>query len=113
MLSSPNRLKKRKEFAYMYRNGKTVASKYFVMCILPTKLAEPKIGFVVSKKLGKAHTRNLIKRRLRAIVRELLPKLDHKNNYIITAKEEAVALDFWSLKEQVIYIFTKNGLLIE
>lgn len=111
MLNSTNRLKKKKEFAYIYRHGTTFASKYFVVCVLPTKLDEPKIGFVVSKKVGKAHTRNLVKRRLRAIIRELLPQMDQKYNYIITAKVDTVELEYQALKQQILYIFTKNGLV--
>lgn len=111
MLNSNNRLKKKKEFAYIYRHGTTFASKYFVVCVLPTKLEQPKIGFVVSKKVGKAHTRNLVKRRLRAIVREILPRMDQKHNYIITSKAEAQELEYQALKQQVEYILTKNGLL--
>lgn len=111
MLNTNNRLKKKKEFAYIYRHGNTVASKFFVVCFLPTKLGQPKVGFVVSKKVGKAHTRNLVKRRLRAIIRELLTRMDQKTNYIITAKVEAVELDYQELKKQVLYILTKNALI--
>ena len=65
MLSSVNRLKKRKEFAYLYNHGNAKHTDNLTLVYLPTKSRALKVGFSVAKKIGKAHTRNFVKRRLR------------------------------------------------
>lgn len=114
MLEKENRLKKRKEFGYIYKKGKTVYSKYLMLVYVSTKLKDIRVGFSISKKIGKAHTRNLIKRRLRAIVFDLLKQNKLKtNNYIFVANVGIDNLSFEELKNQVMYLLTKENLLNE
>ena len=86
MLKSVNRLKKRKEFNYLYNNGTAKHTKNITLVYNPTKYRMIKIGFSVSKKVGKAHLRNLIKRRLREIVRLFVPVLKDNFNVVLIAK---------------------------
>ena len=58
-------LRRNKEFRYVYRRGKSVSDKYFVLIYVNTKTPHLKVGFSVSKKLGNAVSRNLIKRRMK------------------------------------------------
>ena len=55
MLKDVNRLKKRKEFAYLYNNGTAKHSEHLTLVYLPTKHRPLKVGFSISKKIGKAH----------------------------------------------------------
>jgi ribonuclease P protein component len=49
-----------------------------------------RIGFTASKKIGNAVARNRAKRRLRALAREVLPKLARAGwDYVLVAKPEA------------------------
>lgn len=100
-----HRLTLRKHFAYIYRKGKRSSSKYFTLYAVPSKFKTYKIGFSISKKIGKANKRNLLKRRLREITRlssYILPYF----NYVLVAKEGVESLSFDELKKQVEYIFT-------
>ena len=58
MLKKENRLLKRKEFAYLYKNGTAKHTANLTLVYFPTKYRPIKIGFSVAKKIGKAHTRN-------------------------------------------------------
>ena len=109
MLKSENRLRKRKEFAYLYNNGNAKHTDNLTLVFLPTKNRKLKVGFSVTKKVGKAHLRNLIKRRLRAIVREIVPSLPDNYNMVIIAKSGIEELSFASLKSQVYFLFKKAG----
>ena len=52
-----------------------------------------RIGFTASKKIGNAVARNRAKRRLRALAREVLPKLARPGwDYVLVAKPEATIL---------------------
>ena len=110
MLKPINRLKKRKEFAYLYNNGKAVHTSHLTLVYLPTKHRPLKIGFSVAKKIGKAHTRNLIKRRLRAIMRDIVPNLPNDYNVVIIAKVGIETMAFGSLKSELRMLINKSGL---
>lgn len=107
MLQKENRLKKRKEFKYIYGTGKSVYSKYITIVFTPTKLEHCKVGFSVSKKIGKAYERNKVKRRLREIIRLNFNQLNGKYNYIIVAKTGIVVLNFNELKDELLQLINK------
>ncbi len=111
MLKKENRLTKRKEFAFVYRKGEQASCKYINLLTVPTKLKTPRFGFSVSKKIGKAHQRNLVKRRLREIIRENMPKINAKFNYVFIAKPDICDLDYNQLKDIVINLLLKSGKL--
>ena len=110
MLKSINRLRKRKEFAYLYNNGTAKHTSNLTLVYLPTKHRPLKIGFSISKKIGKAHTRNLIKRRLRAIVREFIPTLPDNYNIVFIAKAGIDEISFADMKSQVETLIQKSEL---
>jgi len=110
MLRDENRLKKRKEFAYLYSHGDAKHTANLTAVFLPTKHRVLKIGFSISKKIGKAHTRNFIKRRLRAIVREEVVNLPDEYNLVIIARTGVDTLTFEQLKDQVNQLLRKTGL---
>jgi ribonuclease P protein component len=70
MLPKENRLKRKKEFEVVFKEGKTLKGNYFFLKYSEGEDSKTKIGFVVSKKVSKlAVTRNRAKRRMREIVR--------------------------------------------
>ena len=110
MLKSINRLRKRKEFAYLYNNGTAKHSEHLTLVYLPTKHRPLKVGFSISKKIGKAHTRNLIKRRLRAIMREKVNMLPDNYNMVIIAKAGVDNISYSQMQEELSLVIAKTGL---
>ena len=110
MLKSINRLRKRKEFAYLYNNGNAKHTANLTIVYLPTKHREIKIGFSITKKIGKANVRNLIKRRLRDIVKDIVHKMPDEYNVVFIAKAGIENLSYQELKKQVELCISKAGL---
>lgn len=75
MLAKKYRISNKKDFERIYSIGQKVKGKYgMVIGLYEEGLENPKFGVVVSKKVGKAHERNKIKRRVRNIIQEALNK---------------------------------------
>ena len=102
------RLQKNRAFQYVYRKGHSVACRNLVMLAAPGR--ELKVGFSVSKKVGKAVTRNKVKRRLRECFRPYLG--DVKTGlYVIVARPAAAEAAFDTLQKDVQYLLKKQGAL--
>lgn len=68
MLSSKNRMRLSADFSTTVRSGARSGRRNLVLYAVPTALDQPStFGFIVSKAVGNAVTRNLVKRRLREI----------------------------------------------
>ena len=106
MLASKNRLKKKKEFNFIYKKGKAYYTKYLALYVVPTRAKDIKIGFSVSNKVGNSVIRHKIKRRLSEIIRVLLKDLP-KKNYIFVAKQNSDLLNFYDLQKEVKILLDK------
>ena len=71
------RIRTKKDFLHLYKNGKRFRGKYFILIYLSNELTFSRVAVVASKKLGNAVQRNRTKRWLRTLFRrnkELLEK---------------------------------------
>lgn len=112
MLSRINRLKKRYQFNYVYKAGEHFSGKNIVLYATTSKTKSIKVGFAVTKKIGKAFKRNLVKRRLREIVRKQLPNLKQNYNIIVVAKESICDATFENLEVEFVNLLKKANLFI-
>lgn len=101
-----HRLRKNSQFNFIYKKGERAHSDNFTLFVVKSKYECYKIGFSINKKIGKANKRNLLKRRLKEIVRNFVdvPKYC---NYVVKAKENSVNLTFEQLKGEMIRLFKK------
>ena len=110
MLSKINRLKKRYQFNYVYKAGNHFSGRFMVLYTTTSKTKSIKVGFAVTKKLGKAFQRNLIKRRLREVVRVQLPNLKQNYNIIVVAKEGILDATHENLEVEFVNLLKKADL---
>lgn len=113
MLKSENRLRKRKEFAYLYNHGLSKHTDNLTIVFNPTKFRATKIGFSITKKIGKANVRNRVKRVLRAVVRDMVSSIPANYNIVFIAKAGVENLTFAEIKRQVLILLTKADLLVK
>ena len=109
MLNKANRLTKRGSFTYVYRKG----DKYSVHCLSLTVvrgIKTPRVGFVVSNKLGKAVKRNLVKRRLRAAMREMVGQTTG-GQIVFVASAGICELDYAQILSRMTELLRRGGLL--
>jgi ribonuclease P protein component len=74
-----------------------------VLLARPNEGAGLRFGITVTKKIGNAVVRNRMKRRFRALVRELLPDQglpDH--DHVLIGREGGVERDFARLREELV-----------
>ena len=100
MLPKKNRLKKRKDFERVFKEGKRYNEKFLFLVTAPNHLSFPRFGFVVNLKVSKKATvRNKIKRRLREIIRGFLPEIKKGIDCVIVARPEIKEATFQEMKE--------------
>jgi ribonuclease P protein component len=93
VLPAPSRLRRRPDFAAAVRHGRRVGrARLVVHLAIPDTLDDlddasglPRAGFVVSRAIGDAVTRNRVKRRLRHVVRERLVTLPRGARLVVRA----------------------------
>ena len=111
MLKRVYRLKKKYQFNYVYRVGKSVGAKYMILYFCPSKNKNVKIGISVSKKVGNAVVRNRTKRRFREVVAPYLEKMKENFNVIVIAKESSKDADYVSLVAEFESLLKKIALI--
>ncbi len=87
------------------------ADGYLVLYTRKNRTAENRVGITVSKKLGKAHTRNFVRRRLREIYRLNEDKFQPGWDIVVVARTKAVDADFARLTKSYLALATKAGIL--
>jgi ribonuclease P protein component len=98
----PSVLTRRADFLAANR-GLRIARPGFVLLANPNKSDSIRFGITVTKRIGNAVVRNRMKRRFRALIRELLP--DHGlpgHDHVLIGREGGVERDFGKLREELV-----------
>ncbi|WP_258552752.1 ribonuclease P protein component [Helicobacter fennelliae] len=98
-------LKTKAEFDFIYKKGFYRHSKEFVLYVYRDKILDStsKLGLSVSKKVGNAVKRNLIKRRIKALFQEFEKTLSLIGCRIVfVAKEGVYLLSFQDLRKNIL-----------
>ena len=95
------RLLKRKDFLTIGRYGSKARGAFLSLVARQNRSTTGKIGLTVSKKIGNACTRNLVKRRFRHILRENKHLFAGKMMIIIANPKSSTA-SFESLKKDLL-----------
>ena len=106
MLPRENRLTSGDEIHEVVKRGKRISTQDLTLHL--TKSEGPtKFAFVVGKTTGNAVIRNLVKRRLREISREIVKANPSGNTAVVRAKDNAGAVSYVNLQSQLKDAFQK------
>lgn len=94
------RLNNRRVFNYLYKRGSSLANRRLVLIYAPSKYAK-RVGFVVSKKIGKAVVRNKARRRMREAFRSMLDCVADNYNYVLIARPEIANSDYRQIRSSM------------
>ena len=109
MLAKKYRIKKIKEFNYMFRNGKRYNNNSLTLIVTKAYLSYSRFGISISSKIGNAVTRNKVKRRIRAVIAEYLKNNTNcdKKNFIFVARSGIENMSYAQLKNTIVGLLKK------
>jgi len=94
------RIRRRREFLSLGRNGEKRRTKSFVL-VLGQTADRPRLGITVSRKVGGAVTRNLVKRRIREAFRRHPNRARFGRDLIVIAKEGVGGVPFAVVRREL------------
>ncbi|AFK85577.1 Ribonuclease P protein component [Thermoanaerobacterium aotearoense SCUT27] len=104
------KIKRSRDFKNVYKYGKSVSNQYIVMYFLENGTDVNRVGFSISKKVGKSVVRNRYKRLLYENFRLLDGDLKKGYDIIFIARNKIVESDFYTLGNAMRRLLKKSSL---
>jgi len=106
MLRSPQ------AFERVFRAGRFTVKDHLVMHFAPNETELTRFGLVLAGKVAVAARRNLLRRRMREILRSLLPRIQPGYDVVFVLRQDT-GESFAALKAKLMYLLAVRGLLQE
>lgn len=105
-------IKKDSDFRKVYQRGKSLADRNLVIYTMKNKSDKPRIGISISKKVGKAHERNRIRRCIKEAYRlNIDDKVLGGYDLVFIARINAADKDYKELERSLKYICKKANII--
>lgn len=101
-----HRVRKNEDFQTIIKDRKSVANSKFVVYYKKNDLSLLRVGFSVSKKLGKAVVRNKTKRQVRMMAREIFDQ-SQSMDYIIIVRNKFLESSYEENKKDLLFLYNK------
>lgn len=96
------------------RAGTRINCSGLILHVLPTTNGAPaRFGFILTKAVGKAHDRNTMRRRLKAIGARLIQSGLSGVDVVIRPREQSLTMTFSELVTTIVNSMTERGFLPE
>ena len=100
-------IKSSETYSKIISTGKSLKNKYYSIYFTPSD--KTLFGITVPNKIGKAHIRNKLKRRVKNIITTNENAIQNKYSYVIIIKEPTLELSYESMVCELLYLFKKVG----
>lgn len=111
-MDNTEKLKKTYEFKNVYNNGKSLADQYIVIYFLKNGLNINRVGYSVSKKIGKSVVRNHVRRLLNESFRLLKTDLNSGFDIVFIARNKILDADFHIIQQSMRRLLKKTSILV-
>ena len=91
---------RREDFLKIRKTGRSKAGRFLILSTLADPALDgPRVGFITTKRCGKAHERVRLRRLFREFVRAEVPQFEDARRYLVTiALKDAKNVDFAELQ---------------
>lgn len=103
------RIRKKKDFLFLYQKGNRIRGKYFNLIYCGNNLTHSRLGVVVSRKIGKAVVRNKIKRWVREIFRRHKNLIPWPLDILVVATRGIEGVSWAEYREEYFHALSKIG----
>lgn len=112
MLAARNRVTSGSDYRRIVRGGTRIRCSGVTLHLLETApLSPPRFGFIITKMIGKAHERNALRRKLKAVSARLIADGMCGFDVIVRPHQDVVAMDFSELFAAIVKPLTERGLI--
>jgi len=95
-------LSKKKDFDLVFKTGRSCFDKFLGLKAAPNELKQHRLGIIISSKVSKkAVERNLLKRRLKEIIKKELVEISVDYDLVLVALPGACEKTFAELKQSI------------
>lgn len=110
MLARENRIRSGADYRLTVRKGVRAYAPHTITYVLASPEGTPvRFGFIVSKAVGGAVVRNAVRRRLKAVSRELLPELMPGHEIVVRALPASAQASWITLQGEIRRAVDKVG----
>lgn len=106
-----NKLKKNEDFRKVYQHKRSMANRLLIIYILENKSEWNRVGFTVSKKVGKSVTRSRVKRLLKESYRLNEDKVLQGYDIIFVARETTAESSYKEIESAMLHLLKKMKLM--
>lgn len=99
-------IKKNEEIKNIIDKSNKIVSKYFIIYYVNNDFKYNRYCISVSKKIGKANTRNLYKRRIKDII--MKNYINNNKDYVIILRNSILDSNYSDLKVELIELLKEN-----
>lgn len=104
-------LRKKVDINRVFLARKKAYNESFTIYYRHNNLDNPRFCFAISKKYGKANKRNLLKRRLKAIIEAHSEDFDKSYDIVISVKPSVIDYDFYKIRKRFLSLLRKINVL--
>ena len=107
-MNKKQRIKKNEEFSQVFKHGRSVANRQFVLYVLK-KEGQPyfRLGLSINKRVGHAVTRNRIKRYIREVFRTKSDEIVANVDYVVIARKPTATMTYHEVEKSLIHVLKK------
>ncbi len=111
-LPPDSRIKRKKDFLRLEKEGRRLYSRSFLLVAAPSASGSSRIGIAITRKIDKrAVVRNKLKRRIREIFRRNKGSLNAPYDILVVARKTALDCSFKEIERQLLGTLRHHGYL--